>query len=252
LTITLKLVKGLIVYLAYMILRFTPLYSHLIANPLLKSLELTYVIPFRYLFVARFGEAYTIESAFSKKYYEFLPVHPGSTVIDIGAHIGTYTLRASRKVGKRGFVIAVKPEPTNVEYLTINCILAKCKNVKILKIALSKKGYARLYLHDFTGHSMYIPSRKSILVKVISLDTLTSMLGRPNNSGYLIKMNAGGSELEILQGSTKTLKRCEALVIATHHSPQQAYDISKFLREQGFTTKVVDLKGNKLLIAKRY
>lgn len=202
----LRLVKGLIMFTFYIFLRLLHLYSYLCKSAL-RGLELVYIIPFKWIFLCRLGDAYTIESAFLRRYYASCPVYHGSTVIDIGAHIGTYTIRASRKVGKEGYVIAVEPELRNVEYLAINCALNGAGNVRILKVACGRKnGYAHLYLHDFTGHSIKIPSGKSILTKVVSLDTLMSVFGRPSRSEYIIKINAEGAELDILQGSAKTLR----------------------------------------------
>jgi FkbM family methyltransferase len=42
------------------------------------------------------------------------------TIIDVGAHIGIYTLKAAKNVGKRGRVIAIEPENRNLELLVKN------------------------------------------------------------------------------------------------------------------------------------
>ena len=44
-------------------------------------------------------------------------VHPGDIVYDVGAHIGSLALGASRLVGANGKVIAFDADPENVERL---------------------------------------------------------------------------------------------------------------------------------------
>jgi hypothetical protein len=46
---------------------------------------------------------------------------PSSVFIDIGAHIGYYTVSASKKVGLNGLVIAVEPDERNYTLLLKNC-----------------------------------------------------------------------------------------------------------------------------------
>ena len=41
---------------------------------------------------------------------------PGEVVVDVGAHIGLYTLRAARDVGANGKVIAVEPDPQKLSH----------------------------------------------------------------------------------------------------------------------------------------
>ncbi len=61
-------------------------------------------------------------------------VQPGSTFVDIGAHIGRYTLMAARYASK---VIAIEPEPSNFSLLRENVALNGFSNVVTLQPALS-------------------------------------------------------------------------------------------------------------------
>lgn len=45
---------------------------------------------------------------------------PGFQVVEIGAHIGYYTLLLSRLVGANGRVYSFEPVPTNFEFLSYN------------------------------------------------------------------------------------------------------------------------------------
>src|ERR671917_314829 len=47
----------------------------------------------------------------------------GDTVADVGAHVGYFSVIASRLVGSSGQVFAFEPEDANFEVLKANCIL---------------------------------------------------------------------------------------------------------------------------------
>ena len=70
---------------------------------------------------------------------------PGMTFIDLGAHVGYFTLQGAFLVGLTGFVYAAEPDPSNFSLLQDNIELNKLKmgNVKALNIAISK--YCLLY-----------------------------------------------------------------------------------------------------------
>jgi precorrin-6B methylase 2 len=84
------------------------------------------------MFLTRLGEAYTVESALFRRYYD-VTLLDSSVIIDIGAHIGTFTVRACRKIKGKGLVVAIEPEPSNLQYLVINLSINKCKNVKVIR-----------------------------------------------------------------------------------------------------------------------
>ncbi len=44
----------------------------------------------------------------------------GDIIIDAGANIGMFTIRAARIVGKKGCVIAIEPQHENIEFLKKN------------------------------------------------------------------------------------------------------------------------------------
>jgi|GEM_PF-3048049 len=139
---TFRLVKGIIVFLIYMVLRLFHLYSRLNRYEALRNLELTYIVPFKYVFLARLGEEYTIESSLFRRYYDVLPLSPNSIIIDIGAHIGTFTVRAYKRIAGKSLIIAIEPEPRNMQYLCINLNINKCRSVKVIRAACGDKdGY---------------------------------------------------------------------------------------------------------------
>jgi FkbM family methyltransferase len=67
--------------------------------------------------------------------------HPkdGDTVVDVGAHIGRYTLISSNCVGKDGKVIAIEANPRVFETLKRNIKLNDFDNVLFLNYAVFSK-----------------------------------------------------------------------------------------------------------------
>jgi FkbM family methyltransferase len=51
---------------------------------------------------------------------EYFRPKEGDMVVDIGAHIGRYTIIASKRVGANGKVIAIEANPSNFEMLKRN------------------------------------------------------------------------------------------------------------------------------------
>ena len=56
-------------------------------------------------------------------------VRNGDIVVDIGAHIGYYTLIFARLVGPKGKVFAFEPEPNNFNLLIKNIKINGYKNI---------------------------------------------------------------------------------------------------------------------------
>src|SRR5437763_1822635 len=76
----------------------------------------------------------------------FLP-KDGDIVVDIGAHIGLYTIISSKRVGFNGKVIAIEAHPENFEILNRNIQLNQLTNVIALNYAVySEEERLKLYL----------------------------------------------------------------------------------------------------------
>jgi hypothetical protein len=66
---------------------------------------------------------------------KYLPLHPGANVMDVGAHIGAFTLDASRAVGEAGRVFAIEPLSQSFRLLQMNLEANKIKNVVTFHMA---------------------------------------------------------------------------------------------------------------------
>jgi FkbM family methyltransferase len=137
---------------------------------------------------------------------------PGMTVLDIGAHHGLYTLLASKRVGRRGRVIAFEPSPRERRRLMRHVRVNRCKNVEVEAIALGERaGEADLFLveglHDWCN-SLRPPDiderTTTVRVEVRPLDDVLRVLGVSRVD--FIKLDVEGAELSFLHGAKHLLE----------------------------------------------
>lgn len=118
----------------------------------------------------------------------------GSTVFDVGAHQGVYSLYLARRVGAAGRVVAFEPIRRNTEIAERNVELNGLENVEVVTAAVgARPGRARLNL-DSTA----IAPDGSESVEVIALDDRAE---RP----ALLKIDVEGYEAEVLRGARRIL-----------------------------------------------
>jgi FkbM family methyltransferase len=139
--------------------------------------------------------------------------YPGATVVDVGAHVGYYTLLAARSVGWHGRVIALEPDPVNAALLRENVRRNGLRNVSVLEAAAWHET-TRLQLRRNavnTGDNRValtnIADAETCEVSAIRLDEILG--GIPVT---LVKVDAQGSDHFALQGMRETLQRCWPVV----------------------------------------
>jgi FkbM family methyltransferase len=153
----------------------------------------------------------------------------GDIVVDIGAHIGHYTIIASNRVGANGKVVAIEASPSNFDILDRNIKLNQLTNVIPLNYAAySKETKIKLYLPgEESGNTIYntvISDRarneeKFVEVNANMLDYLLQSKGIKQEQINWIKIDVEGAEFEVLKGSTNILSNSKdiALLIEIHN-----------------------------------
>jgi FkbM family methyltransferase len=134
---------------------------------------------------------------------------PGDVCIDVGAHIGYYTLLASRLVGPRGHVYAIEPASTAYAALQHNLELNEVSNVTALNIAAGASDGRGVLFDGPPGNagqaSMQEPPNVSddLSARSSEVDVLgiVSVVAPEHHSRVtLVKIDVEGFEFEVLRG----------------------------------------------------
>jgi FkbM family methyltransferase len=158
----------------------------------------------------------------------------GDIVIDIGAHIGLYTIISSKRVGANGKVVAIEADPSNFEMLNSNIKLNQLTNVISLNYAVhSKETKVKLYLPSgesgFTKYNTIMPNwinaqEKFVEVNANTLDYLLQLNEIRQEEVNWIKIDVEGAEFEVLKGATNVLSKSKDIAILMElHGPPHVY-----------------------------
>lgn len=147
-------------------------------------------------------------------------VGPGMTMLDIGAHVGQYSLIAASRVGPAGRVHSFEPNAISNRRLSANVSLNAFKNVTVHQFAVSDEaGEATLYVprHDNLGEASLQPCQTGMReekVRCITIDEWaeTVDLGSPARID-IIKIDVQGLEAKVLQGARRTLARFKPTIL---------------------------------------
>jgi len=192
--------------------------------------EVGRVLPFREEFHYQ-----VILEVFQRNVYERnRPLREGEVVVDAGASIGCFTVKASLEVGERGHVYAFEPEPENYGYLEKN--IERYPNVTAFNKALwSASERKPFYVRGdhWAGHSFfpYGRTRQIIEVDAVTLDEAVS--GDIN----FLKVDVESAELEVLKGAKRILAESKPYIAMETHEKQLFGEIADFLR--GYSYAIV-------------
>jgi FkbM family methyltransferase len=148
-------------------------------------------------------------------------VTPGDTVLDIGAHMGLYTVLSAKLTGAGGAVWAFEPDPVSREILGRNVDLNQLSNVTIMPVAISSgSGQVSLTAGRFGRSGSTIghgptpnPGLRTLEVSTTSLDAFVAEHGL---SPDVAKVDVEGAEGLVLAGGTEAFARMRAVILELH------------------------------------
>ncbi len=172
---------------------------------------------------------------------------PGEVVVDIGAHIGRYTLIAAKH---RSRVISIEPDPSNFAMLKSNIRLNRFWNVVPLQMAVSDSSGKRPFFlagGGDTGTSSLEPDwfwtldegvRRKVEVECETLDRLVARLDLERIDW--LKIDVEGHEIPVLEGAKQALGRTKRLILeVTEGNEPVCRDL---VRQAGFGTVSIDVR----------
>jgi FkbM family methyltransferase len=175
----------------------------------------------------------------------------GSVVYDVGAHVGFYTLLASRLVGPTGRVVSFEPLPRNVTYLRQHLALNRTTNVQVIEAAVADQDGVLTFAERGSSYMGRLERGGQQQVSTVYLDGLLEHRAIPPPN-YL-KIDIEGGEVRALNGGLEMLRRYRpTLFLATHGSGPHRECVT-LLQNQGYTVKPLighDLANTDELVAR--
>ena len=185
---------------------------------------------------------------------EGFEIEKGDLVVDVGAHVGMFSIYASKLALK---VYSVEPLAENFEFLKENININKAENIYPFNVAMSgKTGDAEIFINSSSfAHSFYVQDgvQKKIKVPTVSLEDF--VVSNNINKIDFLKMDCEGAEYDIFFNCPKEiLKKIRKISMECHDiNPQwNTEKLRNFLGNNGFTVNVksTNSKGLSYIFAK--
>ena len=185
-------------------------------------------------------------------------VPPDTTIVDVGAYIGTHTLAFSHFVGPHGQVVAIEPQDRSFELLTKNVEDNRLANVTLYHAAAGAEagtmemrpidperqasfGSASLLARKGASANIILDSGQSpdtmVTIGMMTIDSLELP------SCTLIKIDAEGFEELVVRGAQETVRRLAPVIYAECNSVENGLKTARALWELGYGVRmhVVDV-----------
>ena len=138
---------------------------------------------------------------------------PGARVFDIGAHQGVVAMLLAREVGPTGQVVAVEPNPHNVDAASRNRALNGMSQIEFRQAAVSDRPGTLVFnqglngqLDDGTG------AGGRLTVESVTIDRLAETYGPPD----IVYIDVEGAEVLALDGARSVLASEPDFFIEVH------------------------------------
>jgi FkbM family methyltransferase len=174
----------------------------------------------------------------------------GRVFMDVGAHIGYFTLKAAVRVGKTGRVVAFEPNPETLALLRGNIEASQAQNVTVEPIACTDREQTlTLFAAPIANTGASSLSRTNADVSIGEPPRPFTVRGRPIDDVLrelnltrldAIKIDVEGAEVYVLRGAVDTLKRFHPKVIMEMIPDQLAHmqtsvaDVVSIMKAAGY------------------
>lgn len=158
-------------------------------------------------------------------------IRPGATVLDVGAHVGYYTVLAAVLAAESGRVHAFEPNPRNADFLRRHVRINALANVRVEQAGVSDRaGTARFGFGTGSGTG-HLAEGGAIEVRTIRLDDHCAEHGLAPTA---VKIDVEGAEVSVLAGARETLERHRPVIFLSTHGPDVHAASLAFLRGLGY------------------
>lgn len=158
-------------------------------------------------------------------------LRPGDCVLDIGAHVGYYTLLSSALVGDTGRVVSFEPDPRNARFLRRHVRINGRHNVRVEEAAVSDTGGSARFAHGTGSGTGRLDRSGGFEVRTLRLDDYCAERAIVPNA---VKIDVEGAELAVLSGGRETIRGARPVVFLSTHGAEAQRACLAFLREADY------------------
>lgn len=156
----------------------------------------------------------------------------GSTVLDVGANVGVFTMLAASLVGASGRVIAVEPLDKNLQLIYSALAQNGFKHVEVLPLAAADATgvwavSTTMRTSNAEVNRIDVAKKHDLFAAVRALDSILEGLDRLD----LVKIDIAGNEPVAFAGMQAALQRLQPVVVTQFH-PQALERNAKITGEQ--------------------
>lgn len=182
-----------------------------------------------------------IEAILSGKTHVPKP-QPGGVFIDVGAHIGLYTLALSKHFDT---TLAIEPHPITFHVLQANVLVKNLPQVKAVRYGASDQcGTARIFTRKANqldcASLVAEPNGSDELQADCEIKTCDYLAEHyaPGQRVSLIKVDAEGHDAQVLRGAQSLLRRDAPIVLFEILEPQAGAECMEVLKSAGYDSFV--------------
>lgn len=177
-------------------------------------------------------------------------INKATTIFDIGAHAGFFTLYA-KAINPKAQIICVEPDENNIEAINQNLKLNNMQSkVKVIKGALvSEKGdYILEISKDSHNHKVVYKDQKKKGRSIIGYQLLDLVAQLGVEVIDLLKMDIEGAEVGIIEAWNESdWSALRNIVLEYHGGDRPKAKIEKILREHGFSVRAFPSQFDKTM-----
>jgi FkbM family methyltransferase len=151
--------------------------------------------------------------------------------LDIGANMGYFSVLGSQLVGPSGSVVAVEPDPRNLQLLRANLWRNHCSNASVLPVAAdSRRGHIAVVTFPEGGGATEVTRDPSYYeedgrVEVEDIGKVMVPSARLDElivpPVHVMKMDTQFTEPEVIEGLCETIAASPELLIITEFGPTE-------------------------------
>jgi FkbM family methyltransferase len=169
---------------------------------------------------------------------------PGMQVLDLGAHVGYFSLLFSVLVGPAGQVCTIEPNPENLKKIRSMMEANQLQNIRVFPFAASDQAGDVQFVTESTGQMGHMatlsPENRavSVTVRAVRMDDLARDQGIERID--LIKMDVEGAEFKALTGMAGLIGRCHPTIICEWHPAVAGPDYRTIFEQLGYHCEALE------------